>query len=184
MPTDTLRTHVQGVLTRNPAWEPALAGFQVESAWTVGAWDDVQRIVSDTTAQSSQIHIARILLAMRSEDDSTISNTMASARAALGAPLLASGLKDYRRTYDAVLDLHLTHELSLIRDAMSGILKGNRSRAAGRRQIMADLSRALSTRLDATLPTFRTREPILSLRRVAFSIRLVIIERRVFCLTN
>lgn len=162
---DTLRTHVRGVLTRNPDWEAALAGFQVESAWMVGAWDDVRDLVAQTASQSPPIVMARLLLAMRTGEKSAITDSLSAARYTLGSPITAAGEKGYRRSYDAVLHLHLTHELELICNATSS---GTNSRH--RREALARLSQVLSSRLDATLPTFRTREPILSMRRTAFSL--------------
>jgi serine/threonine-protein kinase ATR len=165
---------VKGVLTRNPNWESALAGFSVESAWMVGAWDDVENLVEKTKAQSASIAMARVLLAMRSGQESAIMNSLSVARSVLGLPITASGAKGYRRSYDAVLDLHLTYELEIIHNAMTRF--PNHSQGSGqrmRRDILNDMSKSLSSRLESSLPTLRTREPILSMRRTAFGLRLV-----------
>lgn len=166
---DTLRTHVRGVLIRNPEWESALAGFHVESAWMVGAWDDVQSMVEQTNVQSSSNVIARLLLAMRAGDQTKISQSLSLARTVLGAPITAAGGKGYRRSYDAVLDLHITHELEMIHNAITALPFDSQGGTQQCRQVLAQLSRTLSARLDSTLPTFRTREPVLSMRRSAFA---------------
>ncbi|KAJ7130974.1 hypothetical protein C8R46DRAFT_1327841 [Mycena filopes] len=166
---DTLRTHVRGVLTRNPEWQSALAGFQVESAWMVGAWQDVQDLADRTTTQTSSIVMARVLLAMRSKDAAAITSSLSVARSVLGTPIAAAGAKGYRRSYEAVLDLHLTHELETIYKALSSLPTGSQ-RSQLRRQTVTQLNASLSARLDATLPTFRTREPVLSMRRTAFAL--------------
>lgn len=169
---DTLRTHVKGVLTRNPSWESALAGFSVESAWMVGAWDDVEKLVEQTKAQSSSVAMARVLLAIRSGQQSTIEESLSVARSVMGPPITAAGAKSYRRSYDAVLDLHLTHELQMIHDAMQQFptsSQGNGKKM--RREILSELSTSLASRLESSLPTLRTREPLLSMRRTAFSLR-------------
>lgn len=173
---DTLRTHVKGVLTRNPGWESALAGFSVESAWMVGAWDDVESLVKQTKAQSAPVSMARLLLAIRSGYTSAITQNLSAARSVLGLPVTASGAKGYRRSYDAVLDLHLTHELEIIHDAMTRF--PTTSQGSGqqiRRNILNTMSQSLSSRLESSLPTLRTREPILSMRRTAFALRSVIL---------
>ncbi|KAJ7771049.1 hypothetical protein DFH07DRAFT_734832 [Mycena maculata] len=168
---DTLRTHVRGVLTRNPEWQSALAGFQVESAWMVGAWDDVQDLVGRTTAQtSSSIVMARVLLAMRSKDTDAITASLSAARSVLGTPITAAGAKGYRRSYEAVLDLHLTHELELIYNALTSLPTGSQGHSQLRQRTVTQLNTVLTARLDATLPTFRTREPVLSMRRTAFAL--------------
>ncbi|KAJ7098650.1 hypothetical protein B0H15DRAFT_771712 [Mycena belliarum] len=167
---DTLRTHVRGVLTRNPEWQPALAGFQVESAWMVGAWKDVQDLVDRTPAQTSAIVMARVLLAMRSKDAAAINSSLSVARSVLGTPITAAGAKGYRRSYEAVLDLHLTHELELIYNALTSLPTGSQGHSQLRQRTVAQLNTSLFARLDATLPTFRTREPVLSMRRTAFAL--------------
>ena len=167
---DTLRTHVRGVLIHNPDWEPALAGFQVESAWMVGAWDDVQSMAERTNVQTSPMVIARLLLAMRTGDPEKIHESISVARTVLGAPITAAGGKGYRRSYDAMLDLHLTHELEVIYNAIASLPHESQGSTQQRRQIMAQLSHTLAARLDSTLPTFRTREPVLSMRRSAFAL--------------
>lgn len=164
---DTLRTHVRGALTRHPTWEPALAGFQVESACMVGAWDEVRLLVNHSAAMATApIVMGRLLLAMQSRDSPAIDQALSHARTILGAPITAAGVNGYRRSYDAVLDLHLTHELEIIYQAMTNLpTSQNRRRAE-----LSRLSHSLSARLDATLPTFRTREPVLSMRRTAFGL--------------
>ncbi|KAJ3516810.1 hypothetical protein NLJ89_g892 [Agrocybe chaxingu] len=168
---DTLRTHVTGVLTRHPEWESVLSGFQVESAWMVGAWDDVQRLVDRVDTPTSSMMIARVLLAMRAEDANAIAEALAQARIVMGGPITASGVKGYRRSYEAVLDLHMTHELEVIYNITSSLPPGSQSVIKQERQrtILA-LSKNLAGRLDLTLPTFRIREPILSMRRTAFAL--------------
>lgn len=169
---DTLRTHVKGVLTRNAEWETALAGFSVESAWMVGAWDDVERLVGQTKAHSAPIAMARLLLAIKSGEASTIEDNLIAARSVVGLPITASGAKGYRNSYEAVLDLHLTHELQIIHDAMSKFPASSQGPNQKRRQdILSDMSKSLSSRLDSSLPTLRTREPVLSMRRTAFALR-------------
>ena len=140
----------------------------------VGAWDDVQSLVERVGTQTSSTVMARLLLAMRSGEATAISESMSVARSVLGAPITAAGVKGYRRSYEAVLDLHLTHELELIHQVTSNLPVGSQgNRQQARRQAISELSRTLSARLNATLPTFRSREPILSMRRTAFALSYV-----------
>jgi len=168
---DTLRTHVTGVLTRHPDWEATLAGFQAESAWMVGAWDDVQRLVERIDSQTSSMVMARVLLAMRTGNVTSITESLSQARSILGAPITAAGVKGYRRSYEAVLDLHLIHELELIYTTAGSLPMGSQDSIRQERQrVITELSKTLSSRLNITLPTFRSREPLLSMRRTAFSL--------------
>jgi serine/threonine-protein kinase ATR len=156
---------VKGVLTRNPGWEATLAGFQVESAWMIGDWDDVTSYVGTTKVQSSAVVMARALLALRNGDASGLASSLNAARKLLGSPITAAGSQGYRRCYEAVLDLHLLHELEVI-DAIA-------KKPEGDPFLFYELVDTLSARLDATLPAFRIREPILSMRRTAFGLRQV-----------
>ncbi|KAL0070158.1 hypothetical protein AAF712_002648 [Marasmius tenuissimus] len=159
---DSLRTHVRGVLTRQPSWQSSLVGFQVESAWMVGDWPDVQKIVDSTPIDSKMapIALARVLLALQSKRESSITEALSNARPVLGEPVAAAGVQGYRRAYESALNLHLTHDLEVIYKAM----------ASTDSQPLSHLSDALEARLDATLPTFHAREAILGLRRTAFAL--------------
>jgi len=143
-------------------------GFQIESAWMVGAWDDVQDFVDMSTTQTAQIVTGRVLLAMRNSDTSTISTTLSNVRTVLGSPITAVGPRSYRRSYDAVLDLHLIHELELIHQAVTRSTDSTEGQE--RRRIINELTKTLDTRLESISPTFRFRELVLSMRRTAFSL--------------
>lgn len=137
----------------------------------VGDWDDVESLVQRIETPTSQIVMARLLLAMRTGDSQSISDAISMARSVLGAPITAAGVKGYRRAYDAVLDLHLTRELEIIQSSINNLPMESQGNTQKKRHILAELSKMLSGRLDATLPTFRSREPILSMRRTAFALR-------------
>jgi serine/threonine-protein kinase ATR len=136
----------------------------------VGAWADVESLVDRTNAQTSSTVMARVLLAMRTGDTSIIAKSLSTARNVLGIPITAAGVKGYRRSYDAVLELHLTHELEMIHNTVTSLPPSSQGNHNERLKILNELSQTLTARLDATLPTFRTREPVLSMRRTAFAL--------------
>lgn len=166
-----MRTHVKGILTRNPGWQGALAGFQVESAWLVNAWDEVQELVKTSASQTPSMIMAQVLLAMRTGEPNTLKEALSSGRTILGASITASGVKGFRHAYDSLLDLHRTYELELISNVVN-LKSGIPGSAEQRRQALKQLSRTLEGRLDTVLPTFRARESVLSTRRTAFAIQL------------
>lgn len=129
-------------------------------------WSAVQAIVSTTHEETWELVIARLLLAMRSPDDAAFNEALCTARSMLGAPITAAGERGFRRAYDAVLKLHLVHDIEAIR---AGALQMQAGAAKGR--TLRNLFRVLNSRLDATLPTFRIREPVLSIHRTTFSLR-------------
>ncbi|CDO73801.1 hypothetical protein BN946_scf185015.g130 [Trametes cinnabarina] len=167
---DSLRTHVLGVLTKHPEWSPHLIGYQVESEWMVGRWDDVQALVSKTEDRPPAVLLAQILLAMRQDDIAALKTALVEARRELGSSIVATGPTGYRRSYDAVLNLHLVHELEVINQVVKG-LRGEPARGSqSRDQSFNTLLKRLSARFDSTLPSFRIREPILNMRRTAFNL--------------
>lgn len=135
----------------------------------IGDWNEVTSYVNNTTVQSPSVVIARALLALRNGDASALTSSLSDSRKLLGSPVTAAGSQGYRRCYEAVLDLHLLHELEVI-DSIA-------KRPEENTFLFSELANTLSLRLDATLPTFRIREPILSMRRTAFGLRYVEIHK-------
>jgi serine/threonine-protein kinase ATR len=162
------------VLTRNPDWKPSLLGFEVESAWIIGDWDDVHGLVDGSDVSTPPAVMARLLLAIREGDSYNIAHALSRARMALGNPIVASGGREYRHTYEAVLNLHMVHEVELVHRLSSQQMQTDRPR---RSEAEDELTKILNIRLNSTLPSFRTREPILSLRRTAYGIRFVLAAR-------
>ena len=150
---------MKGVLTRNPEWESALIDFQVESAWVLGDWQEVQTCVDRTENDTSNTVIARVLLAYHKGEPPAAALT--SARKLLGSPITATGPRGYRGCYQSVLDLHMLQEIDEI------------SKAATAPPGPRILPGTLASRLEATLPAFRVREAILSMRRTAFGLKYV-----------
>ena len=139
-----------------------MSGFQAEAAWMVGDWNSVHELVQiQTSNPSPELTLARVLLAMRESDAARISEALITARGLLGAPIHAAGVSSYRRAYDSVVHLHLVRDIEIIyefiiKDDLKNIRK---------------LSEVLSRRLESTLPSFRTRELVLSLQRTALGLR-------------
>ena len=130
-----------------------------------GDWDAVQRIV-EGQEDTWEMAIARLLLALRSSDELDFASSISATRLQLGIPITAAGERGYRRAYDAVLKLHVVRDVETIRECITRLQKGGR-----KTEILPELFSVLSHRLESTLPTFRTREPILSIHRTAFSLR-------------
>lgn len=148
-------------MSRNPHWHEALSGFQAEAAWIVGDWQAVQDLCQFPNANPCpEIILARVLLAMREGEASKVSAALVTARSQLGAPIYAAGRGAYRRVYDSVLSLHLVRDAEMIYNAT--FLR--------EKNYIRFLSKALSRRFESTLPSFRIREPILSLQRTVLSL--------------
>lgn len=151
-----------------------MAGFRAEGSWIVRNWDAVQQAVDSSKSESPEISIARVLLALRGQQGPDIQAAFHAARHKLGATILSGGPNSYRRSYDAVIQLHILHELQLAHGFASRIpahLQNGREPKAYSE--LATLTTQLRVRLDSTLPTFRAREPILSMHRIALGLMYV-----------
>ncbi|KAJ1032614.1 hypothetical protein NDA16_000637 [Ustilago loliicola] len=168
---DTMRTHIRGALSAHPEWEDLLDAFRVEGACILGDWNEVQSRTKRSQAKSAEHSIGRALLTMRQADTEVFGQVMVQARQDLGKPLVAAGKASYPSIYGSVLHLHMLQELEMIRaharthagDRVGALTRANAS------DTVSDLNRSLAARLNATLPSFRTQEPLLSLRRTAFA---------------
>ncbi|VDB97094.1 unnamed protein product [Peniophora sp. CBMAI 1063] len=161
---DTLRTHVKGLLVNNPEWKSDLVDFQVEGAWNAGAWEEVRSLVAQDVPDSAQIAIARVLVAMQSNDREGMYVALGDTRRILGEAISAAGPYEYRRAYDSVLNLHALHEMETVHLVAATLAEGSNKR------VLTTLSRNLRCRLESTQPFYRVREPLLSMRRVVFAL--------------
>lgn len=167
---DTMRTHIRGVLSVHPDWDELLAPFYVEGSCILSDWAEVGKVLARGTGDQSPEHAtARVMLAMHHNDQATFAQAMRDARRLLGKPIVAAGKDSYVTVYDSVAQLHMLHELSIIHDACGSTTADGGATVSRTRLSQSRLSETLAARLNATLPSFRTREPLLSLRRSAFS---------------
>ena len=146
---DTMQTHIRGVLSQNPQWQPLLAPYEVEGAWILSQWEEVARLVDLPDGDSDKHALARLLLAMRTGDRESVETAVTQARRRFGQPILAAGKLSYRSMYDHVLQLQVIDDLEMI----------------FRNQQTADLPVVLSRGVDQTLPSFRIREVLLNAHR-------------------
>jgi serine/threonine-protein kinase ATR len=171
---DTLRTHIQGLVSLRPEWDVALSSFRVEGAWIVGDWQAVEDILAGAGAGalSPEVAIAKVLVEIRS-GGARLPAALRAARLELGRPLNAAGRHSYQRSYDSVVQLHMLHELELIATSslpeLAKIITGANTHIIAKERV-TQMKSALDQRLGRILPSFRAQEPILSMRRTAFDL--------------
>lgn len=153
---DTMRTHILGILSTHRDWQEALAPFYIEGCCILSDWEAVRRSLY-THGTSPQHAMAQVMLAMHDGDIRQLQDSIVKARDLLGSPLCTN--KDYVGAYDAMTQLHMLHEIELISRVSLPSVKSS----------VAHLEHTLAKRLQSTLPSFKTREPILSMRRSAMS---------------
>lgn len=140
----------------------------------MGDWDSVQAVVQGTASQAPEISIAQLLLALKAGESSHITWALSNARKQLGAPITAAGRQSYRRCYDAIINLQVVSELEMVHKAAKriSIMMADGQNLPAQRDLAKLMSR-LFIRLESTLPTFRAREPILSMHRNALGLTYV-----------
>ncbi|TXT12902.1 hypothetical protein VHUM_01303 [Vanrija humicola] len=159
---DTLRTHIRGVLSRNPKWEDQLSPFMAEAP-KLSHWEDIRKIQNPPP-------IAGVFLAMRFGGD--VDDALKVARRRIGAGITT---REYSRAYEAILQLHMLREVEMIHQADRAILAQPKDVSAANALVIRnrhanDLIDTLAERFQTSLPSFRAREEILSKRRTAFSL--------------
>jgi serine/threonine-protein kinase ATR len=164
---DTMRTHIRGVLSMHPEWDELLAPFNVEGACILSDWGEVRRALQNGSQQSAAHATARVVLSLKDRDELGMADALRDARRLVGKPIVAAGKGSYARVYEAVTHLHMVNELELIQNKVQ--LRNKPGGPVSAAHSLREVDPILLARLNATLPSFRTREPLLSLRRSAFA---------------
>jgi serine/threonine-protein kinase ATR len=167
--SDTLLTHIKGILTQHSDWRPQLAGLYAEGAVMTGDWDAVRSAIQSAHTPTPEITIANLLLALRTRESTNVSAAFRDARKALGAPLTAGGRQSYRHLYGTIIHLHIVHELQMIYSSDISLTLP-RSPANSTVATVNRLTDQLAARFERTQPSYTAREPILSMRRTGFAI--------------
>jgi hypothetical protein len=133
----------------------------------VGDWTRVQQVVREQQSDSLAFAAGNLLLAMKNDDREGFYKCLSAGFLSLGRPITSAGRYSYNSSYETMINLHILHELKLF-------YEGNRDLADLRRETSTGgLPAVLKGRLDALLPSFKTREAVLSFRRAAHGIRQV-----------
>lgn len=118
--------------------------------------------------------MARVLLGIHDRNYDGLGDIMRQTRRELGAAVTASS-RQYARAYPAILQLHMLHEVGMVCEAGLEIAKtyslntSNQNKNQLVQHRIIQLRDNLANRLDITLPSFRIRESILSIRRTAYA---------------
>ena len=157
--------------------QPEVAGdlvsLQVEAAWQLGEWDDLQVKLEDTPANYRagwQLELGQILLAIKSEDWTTWRGQMEKLRQELVESITSASLEHgaYQRSYQTeVNQLGMLYEVQLITD---NFLLSSPAELSRSDSDWSSLLSELSTRLSYTQSSWIVQEPILRLRRCCLAL--------------
>jgi serine/threonine-protein kinase ATR len=171
-PADTLRTHIEGIISRHPEWAPELANYRVEATWIVQDWESLSQIL-ESGARGPEISKARVLQAISEKNFLVIPDLLKDARRQIGSTISANH-RTYVRNYSALLDLHMLHDLDIIQSTSADLVRmqniSEANKDAHRRSQISELKETLANRLSTISPSFKYQEPVLSMRRAGFNL--------------
>lgn len=159
--SDTLRTHIRGVLSRHSDWSSELDPFEAEAAWIIGDWSTVKKIGERASP------VPQALLAL--QEGQQVETALRLGRRQIGAKITSD---QYSRSYDIALQLHLLRDIEIIHTADTSI-RQTRDALNGHplnQKTVRSLDKALDERFLTTSPSFRVREGILGIRRTALGL--------------
>nr|CAB3224707.1 serine/threonine-protein kinase atr [Phallusia mammillata] len=152
---------IVGMLNAHQDWEAELKPLHIEACWRLGQWDLLEEkteAVTMTTHTDWSVAVGRTLLAIKSKQwgncQQLLDNLYLSQTEALSAASMESC--SYQRGYDSILRLHI---LSDLERAVSHQSQNDTN-------TIDDVMSLWQLRLRMVQPSFRAREPMLSLQRV------------------
>ncbi|KAF9211017.1 serine/threonine-protein kinase M1 [Podila verticillata] len=174
---DTLLSTVAGDISFKPDWEEVLSECRVGAAWKLQNWGVLEDALARPIVQSFETRLGQLLLDIRG-NGADFTRHLEEARSSLIAPLAAASMESYSRSYDQVVQLHLLHELEVAHKSWNAC---SRLEQAGQYAAYINLLQDMETQLDQRLhimaPSFKVREQVQRLRRIAFyDIRIPAIE--------
>jgi len=174
----TLLSCVEGDIKTHPEWEQQLTDWRIASARKVQDWESLAIALSRSTHPSFEVGLGQLMLDMRDNRVEDFGKHLQQVRCMLIPPLAATSMESYSRSYESMVQLHLLHELEVaFRSWNTSITAGDTlgsqiALAAQGTDSYVDRVRAyqpiLDKRFESMAPSFKVREQVARLRRLAF----------------
>ena len=166
-------TYVQGIVNqeKHQGWAATMSAFGVQAAWRMRNWDQVHDFLATlpTRARSFQVHVADILAALHVRDDARYTQAMHAGRTAVMESLSTASWESYQRAYSYCVQLQVLQEIEHMRRLMGPVPTSSSAARAGQSaSVLSSLHQHWTQRLTRTKPSFKVREPLLSVRRVLY----------------
>ncbi|KAG9323421.1 hypothetical protein KVV02_002581 [Mortierella alpina] len=176
---DTLLTSAEGDILNNPSWEQALNDYRISAAWKAERYDSLEAALTRSTHASFESGLGRLISDLHQNRASDFETDLQQTRSMLLAPIAAASMDSYARAYEHVVRLHMLHELEVaFKSFRQGVSSANGeldtaminkpSDAEGYVERLQSYQSRLDQRFDSMAPTFRIREQVARLRRIAF----------------
>lgn len=175
---DTLLNGVEGDIYAHPGWEESLNDFRISASWKSQRWESLEEALSRSLQSSFDSGLGLLMKDLRENRVADFEDHLRRTRSMLIAPLAAAGMESYSRAYDRVAQLHMLHELEVAFHSWNRTISSQCSLGS---QIALKLQSGgsytervrlyqpkLVRRLDLMAPSFKTREQVAMMRRVAF----------------
>ncbi|ESO92356.1 hypothetical protein LOTGIDRAFT_190706 [Lottia gigantea] len=171
--------HATGVIAERPQWTQQLNAYRVEAAWKLGSWDKLETFKKmEKHSRNWPVGVGRILLAAKDRNEEEFIKQLEIVRREQMGPLSAASMEtgSYHRGYENIVGLHMLNEIEESMRVLFDFPVGNDDGSEpSSRKSQANLLSQWESRLLTAQASFRTQEPILTIRRTLFS--LVDIDR-------
>nr|XP_022332154.1 serine/threonine-protein kinase ATR-like isoform X2 [Crassostrea virginica] len=163
--------HATGAITERPDWGPQLSSYMVEAAWKLGDWQKLETFLeSNKSTRSWPVGIGKVLIGAKNKREEQFFEQLRVVRCEQIGPLSAASMESgsYLRGYEYIVRLHMLNEIEESCRCLLGIR--NSENEAERMSTAEQLLKQWSTRFETVQCSFRTQEPLLTLRRTLFTL--------------
>ncbi|KAF9923098.1 serine/threonine-protein kinase M1 [Linnemannia zychae] len=175
---DTLLNGVEGDIYTHPEWEESLNDFRISASWKSQRWESLDVALSRLIQPSFESGLGQLMKDLQENQITEFADHLRQTRSMLIAPLAAASMESYSRAYDHIVQLHMLHELEVAFQCWNKTVSPQCSLGS---QIALNLPNGgsytdrirlyepkLAQRLDLMATSFKTREQVALLRRIAF----------------
>jgi serine/threonine-protein kinase ATR len=170
----TMLRNIDGALTRLRGTNTNISElhtYAVQSAWRLGQWSLVEEFLGRANPADFEFGVASALLAYRKRDKEKFKEIIDETRKELIVPLSAASMESYERSYPYVVQAQMLHELEQSFALWDFITENNTGQhLVENNDKLRKFVNNMEQSLKSSVESLNTREALLSLRRVLYSI--------------
>ncbi|KAK3087904.1 hypothetical protein FSP39_012312 [Pinctada imbricata] len=174
--------HATGAVAKKVDWNPQLYNYMVEAAWKLGRWQELENFAkSDKQSRTWAVGVGKVLMAAKEKKEYVFMQHLQILRQEQMGPLSAASMESgsYLRGYQYIVRLHMINEieesLRLLLNLQTHTEDGEKLTCA---TSIEQMIKYWETRIQITQCSFRTEEPVLTLRRALFTLAQKVIDQR------